>query len=236
MKRWILFMASVCLLLCGCTKSNIVYGDNKKYDDQYQSVDGIVWEQVWQDFSDTYADQDLFPFAVSVNGGIYPEENMARFYLLVNGDVSDKEAAEYATKVLKGFNDLIAIQNSSYASSSEESYGGTIPSLCNGRAGCHERRPGHMDSGRYHTSWGVSPCRRICLVSRIGKYKGLGSPFFSTMVWIPFGEKKGDFVLRVNRRTFLDAVRTRGLMAGDFQSHSRQNQTFASGNRKPLPW
>ncbi len=126
MKRWILFMASVCLLLCGCTKSNIVYGDNKKYDDQYQSVDGIVWEQVWQDFSDTYADQDLFPFAVSVNGGIYPEENMARFYLLVNGDVSDKEAAEYATKVLKGFNDLIAIQNSSYASSSEESYGGYL--------------------------------------------------------------------------------------------------------------
>lgn len=124
MKRWMLLMASVCLLLCGCTKSNIIYG--KKYDDQYQPVDGIVWEQVWADFSDIYADQDMYPFAASVNGGVYPEENMVKFYLLVNTEISDREAAEYATRALKGFNDLIAEQNDSYDRSGDESYGGYL--------------------------------------------------------------------------------------------------------------
>lgn len=126
MKRWIIFMASICLLLCGCTKSNIVYGNNKKYDDQYQPVDGIVWEQVWADFSETYADQDMYPFVASVNGGVYPEENVVRFYLLVNTDISGKEASDYATKVVKGFNDLIAMQNNAYTPSEDESYGGYL--------------------------------------------------------------------------------------------------------------
>jgi len=123
MKRWIVLMASVCLLLCGCTKSNIVYGNK---EDLPQPVDGIVWEQLWEDFSSIYGDQSLYPFVESVNGGVYPEENMVKFYLLVNTDISEKEAGEYATKVVKGFNDLIAEQNSSYARSGEESYGGYL--------------------------------------------------------------------------------------------------------------
>lgn len=119
-------MAGLCLLLCGCTKSNIVYGDKKRYDDEYKPVDGIVWEQVWADLSDIYADTDLYPFVASVNGGVYPEENMVKFYLLVNDEISAREASEYATKTLKGFNDLIAEQNSSYSPSSDESYGGYL--------------------------------------------------------------------------------------------------------------
>lgn len=126
MKRWMILMASVCLLLCGCTKSNIVYGDNNKYGDRPQPVDGIVWEQVWEDLKDIYEDPDAYPFVASVNAGVYPEENMVKFYLLMNTDISDEEASAYATKVVKGFNDLIAMQNSSYAASSEESYGGYL--------------------------------------------------------------------------------------------------------------
>lgn len=126
MKRWILLIASACLLLCGCTKSNIVRGDNKKYDDVYEPVDGIVWQQLWKDINEIYADQDLYPFAVSVSGGVYPEEDMVRLYLLVNDEISQKEAADYATKVAKGFNDLIAEQNSDYSPSEEESYGGYL--------------------------------------------------------------------------------------------------------------
>ncbi len=126
MKRWIVLMASVCLLLCGCTESNIVYGNKQKYDDQYQPVNGIVWEQVWEDFSSIYADTDMYPFAASVNAGVYPEENVVKFYLLVNEEISGKEASDYATKVVKGFNDLIALQNSAYAQSDTESYGGYL--------------------------------------------------------------------------------------------------------------
>ena len=126
MKRWILLMASFCLLLCGCTKSNIVYGNQNGDSDLPAPVDGIVWEQVWEDFDSIYADTYTYPFAETVNGGVYPEENMVKFYLLLNEEISAQDAADYATEVIKGFNDLIAIQNSDSARSSEDSYGGYV--------------------------------------------------------------------------------------------------------------
>ena len=85
-----------------------------------------MWEQLWEDFSEIYADPDIYPFAASVNAGVYPEENVVKFYLLVKEEISGKEASDYATKVVKGFNDLIAAQNSAYAPSDVESYGGYL--------------------------------------------------------------------------------------------------------------
>lgn len=127
MKRSILLLACICLLcgLCGCTKSNIVNTGNN-YGDLPQPVDGIVWEQLWEDFDVIYTDLDVYPFAETVNGGVYPEENKIKFFLLLNTTISDEEAEEYATTVIKGFNDLISMQNSAYAHSTEDSYGGYV--------------------------------------------------------------------------------------------------------------
>lgn len=125
MKRWILLLASICLLCSGCTKSNIVHGRGQN-EDLPQPIDGIVWEQVWEDFDAIYADTYTYPFAETVNAGVYPEENMMKFFLLLNTTISKEEAAKYATEVIKGFNDLISIQNNAYAKSSEESYGGYV--------------------------------------------------------------------------------------------------------------
>lgn len=127
MKRWILLLVSISFcLLSGCTKSNIISGDDEKYADLPRPVGGIVWEQLWEDFSEIYADVNTYPFAETVNGGFYPEENMLKFYLLLNTTISDEEAEKYATTVIKGFNDLISQQNSDFSPSSENSYGGFV--------------------------------------------------------------------------------------------------------------
>ena len=127
MKRWILLLVSICLcLVSGCTKKNIISNNNEKYADLPVPVGGIVWEQVWDDFDEIYSDLDAYPFAETVNGGFYPDENMLKFFLLLNTTISDEEAEKYATTVIKGFNDLIAQQNSDYAPSSENSYGGSV--------------------------------------------------------------------------------------------------------------
>ena len=126
MKRWVLLAASLCLLLSGCTKSNIVRGNQDEYGDLPQPVDGIVWEQVWEDLDAIYADTYTYPFAETVNAGVYPDENMVKFYLLLNTDIPADEAADYATEVIKGFNDLIAVQNNAYTKSGEDSYGGYV--------------------------------------------------------------------------------------------------------------
>jgi len=123
MKRWLLLLVSICFL-CGCTKSNIISGKQEGFEDLPQPVDGIVWEQLWEDFDAVYADQTAYPFALTVNATVYPEEKVVKFFLLLNTTISDKEAETYATTVIKGFNDLIARQNSDYALSSEDSYGG----------------------------------------------------------------------------------------------------------------
>ena len=128
LKRMMMIMASVCLL-CGCTKSNIISGEQNQYGELPQpDQNGIVWEQLWEDFDDIYADQDVYPFIETVNGGVYSDENKIKFFLLLNNEISSEEAADYATEVIKGFNDLIAEQNDKYALSSEDSYGGYVSS------------------------------------------------------------------------------------------------------------
>lgn len=121
-KTMLIFLAGV-FLLCGCTKSTIIRGEN---DLPPLSSEGILWEQVWEDFQDTYGDEDVYPFIDSVNGTIDTEKRQLRLFLLLDEEVSPEKGADYATKAIKGFNDLISDQNSAYGRSSEESYGGYL--------------------------------------------------------------------------------------------------------------
>ena len=117
--------ASMCLL-CGCTKSTIIAGRQDASDLPQPDSQGIVWEQLWEDLRDTFEDEDVYPFVETVNGGLFPEDNQLRFFLLLNTEISDQEAADFATEFLMGFNDLISEQNSMYEPSSDESYGGYV--------------------------------------------------------------------------------------------------------------
>lgn len=124
MKSIACLLAAACLL-SGCTKSNIISEATQDYSDLPQpGPDGIVWEQLWEDWDEIYTDLNDFPYAETVSGGVYPEENALKFYILLNTTISREEAAQYATTVIKGFNDLISEQNPEYEPSSDESYGG----------------------------------------------------------------------------------------------------------------
>jgi len=125
LKKMMIIVASMCLL-CGCTKSTIISGGQDMADLPQPDAQGIVWEQLWEDLADTFEDEDVYPFVETVNGGLFPEENELRFFLLLNTDITAEEAAEFATEFLKGFNDLISEQNNKYALSSEDSYGGYV--------------------------------------------------------------------------------------------------------------
>ena len=61
-----------------------------------------------------------------MNAQVSSDENMLKFFLLLNTAISQEEAGAYATEVIKGFNDLVAEQNTSYARSGEDSYGGFV--------------------------------------------------------------------------------------------------------------
>lgn len=120
MKMIMIIITACAMVLSGCTKSNIVKGES---NDLPQVDGGIVWDQLWQEFDEFYTDKDIYPFSGTVSGGFYEEEKKAKFFLLLETEISKEEAAEYATKVLKGLGNLIAQQNPSYTEASETSYG-----------------------------------------------------------------------------------------------------------------
>lgn len=124
-KKLAVILTGVCLL-CGCTKSNIISGGQDYSDLPQPGADGIVWEQFWEDFQELYEDPEIYPFVETVNAGVYAEEKQIKFFLLLNTEISAEEAADFATEVIKGFNDLASEQNSAYAPSSDESYGGYV--------------------------------------------------------------------------------------------------------------
>ncbi len=123
-KTTILMLTTICLL-CGCTKSNIIHKDGDDSLPQLSS-EGIVWEQVWDEFQSQYADEAWYPFVSSVGGGIEPTKKELELYLFLNEEITAQEMADYATEAIKGFNDFISAQNHDYAPSSDSSYGGYV--------------------------------------------------------------------------------------------------------------
>lgn len=111
-------------LLCGCTKSTITNPEPDTEAEQAQENPyGIDWDKFWEDWTNKYTDPEIYPFAGTVSGGIFADENAARFFLLLNEDISPEEAQAYAMDVVKGFGTLIAEQNSQYSPASETSFG-----------------------------------------------------------------------------------------------------------------
>ncbi|MEG0369762.1 MAG: hypothetical protein RR593_07145 [Hungatella sp.] len=126
MKKMMILLAACALLLSGCTESHIVSGNAPDYSDLPQPVGGVVWEQLWTDFDEIYTDQELYPFSETVSAQIDDEKHRIQFFLLLNTEISQKAAAEYATTVIKGLNDLIAEQNPNYTNSTDTSYGSFV--------------------------------------------------------------------------------------------------------------
>ncbi len=125
-RNGVCLLMGVCLL-CGCTESTIT--ESTVYDEEYDievpeiSADGLAWDQLFSDMSRDYENTGLYPFAGTVSMGLFENEGVIRFFLLVNEPISEKEAAEYAMDVVKGAGGLIHNQNSAYTAPGETSFG-----------------------------------------------------------------------------------------------------------------
>lgn len=127
MKKIAMILLASVLLLCGCTKSNIVKTEGyREPDTELRQGIEINWGQVWDDLDSQFLDTALYPFSVSVNGNIHDDKNQIDLVLLVQPGTTKEQAASYATDVIKGFNDSVATQDFNYKVSSEDSYGSFI--------------------------------------------------------------------------------------------------------------
>ncbi len=113
----VIVLACACLL-CGCTERTIIESGGPQ-----AGADGIVWEQLWEDWAAAYEDTATYPFVETVNCSFYPEENRVEFYMLFNKTISEDKAINFAMEAVKGMGDLVAAQNSNYTKSSDTSFG-----------------------------------------------------------------------------------------------------------------
>ncbi len=122
LKRIAALFLCVCLL-SGCTKSTILEPEVTESAPGDLDPDEIMWDDLWDGWTNTYTDPEVYPFAMTVNCSIYPDEGIVRFFLLLNTEVSVEEAQAYAMDVVKGLGDAIADQNDNCTHTSDTSYG-----------------------------------------------------------------------------------------------------------------
>lgn len=129
--RKILVLLACAAVLGGCTpKSNIVQPDSTEGtiagepDFDVKDDVEIDWEQASVDAEDMFGDTDEYPYSVDFHFYLQPTQKEIMLVWVVKDDLPTDEIAEYSEALVKGFNDMVAMQDFSIARSSEDSYGG----------------------------------------------------------------------------------------------------------------
>lgn len=113
------------LLLCGCTKSNIVNPEGTQGPDFEMHMDIIIdEEQLQRDVTDIYVDSGDYAAASAIEVDLDLENAQVNIVVVVKDGTSPEDTAEYAMVAIKGVNDEVATQDFSYGNSGEDTYGG----------------------------------------------------------------------------------------------------------------
>jgi len=116
------------VLLCGCTKSNIV---ESQMAQPMEPDTAMYWdieldlEQLKEQVKDIYLEeQGDYPMAADIDFEVNLPEEYVDVTVVVKDGTSPEEAAEYAMSVIKGINDEVTVQDATYGESGEDTYGG----------------------------------------------------------------------------------------------------------------
>lgn len=127
MKRF-LVLAACMVLLSGCTQSNIVNpeSETKIADPNFDIQDDIEidWTQVSADAESVFEDTGAYPYSKDFHFLLEPQKKEVMLVWVVSDDFPASEIRTYSDNLIKGFNDVVATQDFSIETSSDDSYGG----------------------------------------------------------------------------------------------------------------
>lgn len=120
-----LICAVSAFLLTGCTESHILASGGPA-EPVFETQDGITldWSQIGNDLDEEFTDSEDYPMALSVNYNLDPKTNHMDVTLLVKEGTTPEEAVDFANAAMRAINDEAAMQDFSYETSSDTSYGG----------------------------------------------------------------------------------------------------------------
>lgn len=121
----LLLIAGCAVLLCGCTKSNIVQPDETVGPDfnLYMDIE-LDEDQLHEDVDDIYLDENDYPMAAAIDFELHLDEEYVDVAVVVKDGTSKEDAAWFAEQAIKGINDQVVCQDFSYGESDETTFGG----------------------------------------------------------------------------------------------------------------
>lgn len=126
MKMKTLLLAAGCaVLLCGCTKKNIVTPEAVQEPDFNIHFDiELDIDQLHEDVEDIYLEEDDYPMASAIDFELNLNEEYVDVTVVVKDGTSPEDTAYFADVAIKGINDQVCVQDLSYGESDEDTFGG----------------------------------------------------------------------------------------------------------------
>lgn len=123
--KTIALAAGCIMLLCGCTKSNIVQPEETPGPDFniYNNIE-IDEEQLHEDVEDIYLDPEDYPMASAIDFDLNLDEAYVDITIVVKDGTSPEDTAYFADVAIKGINDEVVVQDFSYGESDTDTFGG----------------------------------------------------------------------------------------------------------------
>lgn len=126
--RKFLIMIACMALLSGCTQSNIVNPDSETRvgNPNFEIEDGIEpdWSQVSTEADEVFEDVNAYPYSRGFSFYLEPNKREIMLMWVVADDFPDNEILHYTEELIKGFNDIVAVQDFSIDRAGTDSYGG----------------------------------------------------------------------------------------------------------------
>lgn len=121
-----ILITSCVLLLCGCTKSNIVRSNEATVEPDfniYMDIE-IDEDQLHDDVDFIYLDPADYPMASAIDFKLHLDDEYIDVDVVVKDGTSPEDTAWFADQAIKGINDQVAVQDFSYGESAEDTFGG----------------------------------------------------------------------------------------------------------------
>lgn len=123
--KTIALAAGCIMLLCGCTKSNIVQPEETPGPDFNIYNDIVISEeQLHYDVEDIYLDPIDYPMASAIDFDLNLDEAYVDITVVVKDGTSPEDTAYFADVAIKGINDEVVVQDFSYGESDTDTFGG----------------------------------------------------------------------------------------------------------------
>lgn len=132
----LLLMMGCAVLLCGCTKSNIVNpetaaetavaatGEELKPDMKIYFDLELDKDQLKDDVEDICLDESDYPMAADIAFELKEDEERVDVTAVVKDGTSAEDALYFAEMLIKSINDECAMQDFSYGGSGDDTFGG----------------------------------------------------------------------------------------------------------------